>query len=972
MQCFDLQELNKEIKGQLYDTNIYRKMYSTDASAYCEEPLGVVYPKDKNDLKTILRYCTENNISIIMRAAGTSLAGQVVGNGLVVDISRYMTRIIEIDVEEKFAIVEPGVIRDELNRVLSSNKLFFAPETSTSNRCTISGMVGNNSCGANSLIFGSTRDHIISCKCLLHDGSEVEFGPLCESEFQEKLKLKSAEGDIYRQINTLLSNDEFAKEIEKEYPDKSIRRRNTGYALDELLEMAPFKKDGEKFNLSALIAGSEGTLCIITEIKLKLEELPSPHKGLLCIHLNNIEEALHANLIALKHKPFAVELMDKEIVELTKNNIEQNRNRFFIQGEPGAILIIEIVENSIRNVEQKAQEIENEMRSNSFGIHFPLIVGEKMKQIWALRKAGLGILSNMPGDAKPVPVIEDTAVNPEVLPEYIREFDKILEKYNLNCVYYAHIGTGELHLRPILNLKDKKDVELFYDIALDTAKLVKKFRGSLSGEHGDGRLRGEFIPLMLGDNIYKSFKDIKNIWDPKNIFNPNKIVDTPKMNTSLRYEAGAIVPDIETIFDFSSTGGILRAIEKCNGSGDCRKTHLAGGTMCPSYQATFDEKHVTRARANILREFLTNSDKKNRFNHIEIKEILDLCLSCKACKAECPSNVDVTKFKAEFLHQYHKSHPVPFRTLMIGYFPYLNAMGAKIPSIFNFFASNKFTSYILKKSLGFAPERSIPLVCKTTLRSWAKKNIKNPESPIKTVYLFVDEFTDINDVVIGQKAILLLNKLGYSVKLVPHSYSGRTFLSKGMLKRAKKLAEKNVTTFFPIISNNEPLLGIEPSGILSFRDEYPELVSEELRPQARKLSANCYLIDEFLADEFAKGNIETSKFSSDKKEILFHGHCYQKALASTTPTKIMMQIPENYKVEEIKSGCCGMAGAFGYEKEHYEVSMAVGNLALLPAVRNAHEDVAITATGTSCRHQIKDGASKSSFHPIEILHDALI
>lgn len=966
-----LSQLSTQLKGELFTTEVRKLMYATDASAYREKPLGVVYPKDSNDLKTILKFCTENEIPMIPRAAGTSLAGQVVGNGLIVDVSRYMTRILEINVKERWARVEPGVIRDELNRVVAKEVLFFAPETSTSNRCMIGGMLGNNSCGANSLVFGSTREHTLSVNALLHDGSEVVFENLSSNEFSKKTVLNNTEGDLYRYINELLSDAEMTSEIRKQFPDSSIKRRNTGYAIDMLAEMKPFNSQGNPFNFSSLIAGSEGTLCLITEIKVNLEPLPSKYKGLLCVHLNSVEEALHANLIALKYKPFSVELVDNEILHLTKDNIEQRKNRFFVEGDPGAILIVEIVEQSDEEVALKAKEIENEMRQASYGFHFPLIIGADMKKVWDIRKAGLGVLSNMPGDAKPVPVVEDTTVSPRLLPDYIKEFDELLKRKRLSCVYHAHIGTGELHLRPILNLKHSKDVELFHEIALETAKLVKRYNGSLSGEHGDGRLRGEFIPLMLGDKIYESFKDLKKVWDPKNIFNPNKIVNTPPMNSFLRYEPDVLTPEIETIFDFSSTGGLIRAVEKCNGSGDCRKTILAGGAMCPSYQASNDEKNVTRARANILREFLTNSTKKNRFDHKEIYEVMDLCLSCKACKAECPSNVDITKFKAEFLHQYYKSNRVPLRTFLIGNFPYMYAMGAKIPHIFNFFASNPLTSYLLKISLGFAPKRSIPTVYKITLRNWAKKHLKKPEHPLKTVYFFMDEFTDVNDTQIGIKALKLLSTLNYEVKIVKHAHSGRTFLSKGLLKKAKELAIRNVTVFKDLINDNSPLIGIEPSGILTFRDEYPELVDEHLQSDARKLSRNCFLIDEFIASEFQKGNISKELFTDEKQEIIFHGHCYQKALASTTPSKIMMQIPENYHVEEIASGCCGMAGAFGFEKEHFETSIAVGEMVLLPAVRNAQKTTKITATGTSCRHQIKDGAEKTAFHPVEILYHAL-
>ncbi len=701
------------------------------------------------------------------------------------------------------------------------------------------------------------------------------------------------------------------------------------------------------------------------------------------MHCEKLEDAFKANLIALKYHPGAVELMDHKVLELTKGNLTQQKNRFFIQGEPGAILIVEFARSSREEIDKVASEMEAEMRAASFGYHFPVIRGADITRVWNLRKAGLGVLSNMPGDAKPVAVIEDTAVRPEDLPAYMEEFSEMLKKHERECVYHAHIGTGELHLRPVLNLKDEEDVRLFKTIAADTAALVKKYNGSLSGEHGDGRLRGSFIPFMLGEKNYGLLKDLKKTWDPENIFNPGKIVDTPDMNTSLRFSPGKDQKEISTTFDFSKDMGILRAAEKCNGSGDCRKSALVGGTMCPSYMATRDENNSTRARANILREFLTHSDKKNPFNHKEIYQVMDLCLSCKACKSECPSNVDITKYKAEFLQHYYDANGIPLRTRAIAYIGHLNKLGAFVPGIYNFFMRSKFFSGILKKMLGFAPKRSIPLLYKTTLRSWSKKNTDtgyrvegagaaDQASGIrKQVYLFADEFTNYNDAEIGITAIKLLQALGYEVIIPKHAFSGRTFLSKGLVRKAAKLAKHNVAKLSEIVSEQSPLIGIEPSGILTFRDEYPELAGDGLKEKALELAEHCFTIEEFLSEEFKAGNIPVEIFTREARKIIVHGHCYQKALASVTPTLEMLAIPENYAVEEIKSGCCGMAGAFGYEKEHYELSMKVGEMVLLPAVRKAEDDTIVVAPGTSCRHQIKDGTGRKAFHPVEVLYDAL-
>jgi Fe-S oxidoreductase len=584
-------------------------------------------------------------------------------------------------------------------------------------------------------------------------------------------------------------------------------------------------------------------------------------------------------------------------------------------------------------------------------------------------------MSNIPGDAKPVSLVEDTAVNPEVLPEYITEFQQILKKYGLTAVYHAHIATGELHLRPVLDLKDPKHVELFHTVALETAKLVKKYRGSLSGEHGDGRLRGEFIQLMVGDKNYQLLQEIKAAWDPDNIFNPGKIVDTPSMNTSLRYEPGIETREIETIFDFSHDRGIMRAAEKCNGSGDCRKTEIIGGTMCPSFMATRDENNTTRARANTLREFLTHSPKKNPFDHLEIYEVMDLCLSCKGCKSECPSSVDIAKYKAEFLQHYYDEHGVPMRTRAIAYISQLNKLGMLVPDVTNFFFSNSFTSGIMKRALGFAPKRSLPLLYKYTLRTWMRRSLPelNPRNvSTAKVYLFIDEITDYNDTEIGIKAVKLLTRLGYQVELANHKESGRTFLSKGLVRKAKEIATYNVAALAGLINEDTPLIGIEPSGILTFRDEYPDLVDQPLVETARELGKNALMFDEFFEREMLAGRIDATRFSTEKKKIRLHGHCHQKSLASIAPTKLMLSLPENFEVEEIKSGCCGMAGSFGYEVEHYELSMKVGELVLFPEVRKTPVETLIAAPGTSCRHQIKDGTGRKAYHPIEIMWEALM
>ncbi len=961
--------------GELHTDQTLRTLYATDASAYQELPRAVAIPRSEAAIQSLIGFANTHGVGLIPRTAGTSLAGQVVGRGIVVDVSRHFTRILEINAAEGWVRVQPGVIRNELNLALKPHGLLFGPETSTQNRAMLGGMLGNNSCGSNSLIYGSTRDHTLEVRGFLSDGSEATFGALTPDAFEAKCAGpdEALETRIYRGMRDLLSDPERRQLIRERFPRPEIPRRNTGYALDLLMDSAVYGEGEAPFNLCKLLAGSEGTLFFATEIKLHCDRLPPPASALVCAHFEDVDASLRANLIALEHHPYASELMDHFIFECTKANLGQRPNRFFVQGDPGAVLVVELRGEDAAGVQAEAEAMIGKMRAAGLGYHFPIVTGPDMNRVWELRKAGLGLLSNIPGDAKPVPVVEDTAVTVEDLPEYIRRFNAQLKTYGLECVHYAHAGSGEIHLRPVINLKTPEGNRLFRQVAEDICDLVKQYRGSLSGEHGDGRLRGEFIQRLIGPECYALIEQVKALWDPRDVFNPNKIVRTPPMNASLRYQPGQQTPEPRTYFDWGATEGILRAAELCNGSGDCRKTHLSGGTMCPSYMATRDEKDSTRARANILRNVLTGANGGNAFDSEAIHEVMDLCLSCKGCKRECPSSVDVARMKAEFLQQYHDTHGVPLRSRMIGNFARTSALMSRLPWAWNFIFANEEIARPAKRLVGFAPERSIPLLPPQTLRRWFARH--TPLKPLTeskgTVLLFCDEFTNFNDVDIGIAAVELLERLGYLVELPPHGESGRAFLSKGMLKEARPLAEANVEALHPRVSESTPLVGIEPSGILSFRDEYPELVRQDMRANARQLAGHCLMLEEFLAREAEAGRIGPECFTDARRSIKLHGHCFQKALASTLPTHRMLALPANYSVSEIPSGCCGMAGSFGYEQEHYALSMQVGELVLLPAVRQTPADVLVAAPGTSCRHQIKDGTGRRAYHPAEILRQAV-
>ena len=959
-----LEEIGNKLSGSLVYDDLHKALYATDASVYRKIPLAVAYPKNEKDLQILIEFATSNNLTLIPRTAGTSLAGQCVGEGIIVDVSKHFTKILAFDELNKTITVEPGVVRDELNLFLKPFGLFFGPNTSTSNRCMIGGMVGNNSSGSTSIKYGVTRDKVLQIDGVLSDGSFASFKELNSKEFKLKTQIKSLEGSIYASIYSELSQELVQQEIKNQFPKPSIHRRNTGYAVDELLDFDLFGGKDDTINIAKLLSGSEGTLVFSTAITLQLDALQPKESVIIASHFNSIKESLKATVLAMNHELYACELMDKVILDCTKNNREQAKNRFFIQGDPEAILMFEVSGDTKEEAQKKADELISELNINNFGYHHPKVVGENIKRMFNLRKAGLGLLGNIIGDKKAVACIEDTAVDLNDLPNYIDEFTKIMDKYQQKAVYYAHAGAGELHLRPILNLKKSEDVSLFRKITTETAQLVKKYQGSFSGEHGDGIVRAEFIPLMIGETNYQLLRRIKKSFDPNNVFNKGKITDAFPMDKSLRYSIDRKEPEIKTIQDFSDNQGILKLTEKCNGSGDCRKPASAGGAMCPSYRATKDEKDTTRARANTLREFLTNSKRSNKFNHQELKEVFDLCLSCKACASECPSNVDVAALKSEFLYQYQEENGYSFRNSMFANNVKYNKIGSLFPSLTNLVLN----TYVTKSIMGISLKRSVPKLTPKTLKSWHKKQTHS--SSKKIIYVFCDEFTNFYDTEIGKDTVIVLKRLGYNPTFIKHPESGRSFISKGFLKEAKDIANKNVSIFKDLITNKTPLIGIEPSAILTFRDEYIRLADDV--NSAKIIAKNTFTIEEFLKNEFEKGNIRTNQFTTEKKSIKIHGHCHQKALSSTHATFSILNIPENYSPTIMNTGCCGMAGSFGYEKEHYKISMQVGEDTLFPKIRNTSKETEIIASGTSCRHQILDGTNRYAKHPITVLREAII
>ena len=1048
----------------LFTDPLHRIAYATDASAYREVPQAVTFPENEQDIVYLTELARERKTHLIPRAGGTSIAGQVVGSGIVVDISKHLKKILEINKEERWARVQPGVVLDELNLALEPYSLFFSPETSTSNRCCIGGMFGNNSCGSHSLIYGSTRHHVLEARGVLCDGSievfktytikelEQRFGhhfwenaPLCHSE-QRRARMESIEGrfpnasliqSIYTQLIRWALDKQTVHLIEENYPDKTLRRRSCGYAIDEVIEdLHNTNKplEDRTINLCKVLAGSEGTLAFITEIKVDLDPLPPKEKMVVCAHCDTLQKSFLGNLVALKFHPFAVELMDRNILELSKQNVEQQKNRFFVQGDPAAILIIELRGETRTEIDALADQLEKALMENEEHLVYACsrVYGSEISKVWSLRKAGLGLLTGMKGDAKPIGVIEDTAVAPEKLPAYMADFAQMLENLGLSCVYHAHISTGELHLRPIINIKEADGLRKFREVAYQTALLVKKYKGSLSGEHGDGRLRGEFIQLMYGDEVYTLMQDLKKCWDPYQVFNLHKIVDTLPMDSMLRFDVDqqyAIEKELgrsalrqaqgplslETYYNWKAafdeckvegaTGAknqlhaLMCSIEQCNGAGDCRKSNLIGGTLCPAFKVSGDETKATRARANVLREILTRGWGSEAFSNVancvpqfetdretrsatmnilkseELAEVLDSCLACKGCRSECPSNVDMTRLRSEILQQKYDVSGMPLRSFAVSRMATVEQLGHFVWPFYNLFASWKFSSNIIKKTIKFTTERDIPTLSRVTMRKAVQRECRKQQNKTTKgkVYLFADEFTNFQEAELGLTFAKLLLRLGYEVEIPKHVESGRAAISKGNLKLAKKFALKNVNLLKDKISAQTPLIGIEPSCILSFRDEYPDLVPDELRHQAQQLGRNALLFDEFIMREVAVGRISTDDFKADAVEIWLHGHCHQKALVGTEKTVAALKLLKNAKVHVIPSGCCGMAGSFGYEKEHYQTSLAIGEMVLFPTIRKAVTDAdgvvpcIVSAPGTSCRQQILDGTGVHAVHPIEIL-----
>jgi FAD/FMN-containing dehydrogenase/Fe-S oxidoreductase len=909
-------------------------------------------PRSRDDVRAVLELANRYNVPVLPRGGGTSLIGQAVNHAVVLDFSKYMHQVLEVNRDELWCRVQPGVIQDELNAHVRPMGLLFGPDTSTSNRATLGGMSGNNSAGSHSIAYGKTIDHVLELTCLLADGSEITLRDLTPAELEVKGRADGLEGQIYREVRRLVG--QHAEEIRTRYP--KLMRRVSGYNLDEFVKPQPF-------GLHRLVVGSEGTLVVVVEMKMRLVRRPR-FTALDVIHYDDLQAALESSVDLLSTGPYAVEITDKMILDLARGNIEQRTRMGFVQGDPAAIMIVEYSGETEAEVRAKIEALESLRARKRIGYAAHLVYDPAEQQsIWKLRKAGLGLLLGTKGDKKPIAFVEDTAVDPANLGPFIARFRAILARHDARAGYYGHCSVGCLHIRPLINLKDAGEIRKMRAIAEEITGLVMEFGGGLSGEHGDGRARSPFNETLYGPRLYDAFRQVKRAFDPKGIFNPGNIVDAPPMTEHLRYGPEYRAWEPKTRLDFSAQGGFAGAIEMCNGIGVCRKK--LEGTMCPSYMATLDEEHSTRGRANALRAVLSGKVPRSEFTGRRLHAVLDLCLECKACKAECPANVDMAKIKYEFLAHYYRANGLPLRSRLFGRIHTLARVGSALAPISNWIAASAPHRWLLERVAGIDRRRPLPRFAVESFARWFARRRPEGGGARGDVVLFHDTFNTYQTPNVAIAATRLLETLGYRVSLADRGCCGRPMISKGMLEEACALAADNVARLVPAARQGRPIIGLEPSCLLTLRDEYPELVRTE---DARLVARQSLLLEEFLLREWSHG--ERPRFTANGRPALLHGHCHQKALVGTAPTVAVLKAA-GYRVSEVDAGCCGMAGSFGFESEHYDLSVRIAERRLAPAVRAAGADVAICAPGISCRQQVEHTTGRAPKHLAELLWEAL-
>ena len=950
-----VEELRRDVDGEVRADRMSRLLYSTDASIYQVEPIAVVIPKTADDVIAVVTAAARHGVPVLPRGGGTSLAGQTVNHAVVIDFSKYMRNVLEVNTEERWVRTQPGIILDELNGQIRGTGLMFAPDPSTSNRGNVGGALGNNSCGSHSIVWGKTVDNTLGLSVVLSNGETTEFGGSSGDALHAKRRHLGLEGDIYRSLDGIgqRSRDEVLKRFPK------IQRRVSGYNLDELL-------DPDALDMARFVVGSEGTLVTFTEATLKLVPRPK-YKALAVVHFHELIESMEATVAALELDPTAIEHIGGMIVRQAQSNLEYSRMTGFIEGSPDSLLVVEFTGESESEVESKVNGCEAQMAKRGLGYSTKkLLTPSEQAMVWNVRKAGLGLMMNVPGDAKPLPFVEDTAVPPETLPQFVERFDEIVKEHGTEAGYYGHASVGCLHIRPLVDLKRQDGVAKMASIANAISDLVLEFGGSMSGEHGDGRARSVWNEKMFGPQIYDSFRQVKRAFDPAGIMNPGNIVDSPPMTENLKIGPSYRPLEVKTGFRFNEEGSFAHAIEMCNGQGACRKLT---GTMCPSYMVTRDEEHSTRGRANALRSAMSGALPVDSLTGERLREVLDLCLECKGCKAECPSNVDMAKLKYEFSYRYHKANGYPLRNRMLANVSQLGKLGSFFAPISNWSMGIGAFKKFVESTAGIDRRRSLPPFVSQTFSQWfrARGGSVIEGLPRGRVVLFSDTFTEYNYPDLGRSAVKVLEHMGYEVVVPKPVCCGRPMLSKGMLDAAKRNASRNVSSVLPYVEQGAKLVGLEPSCILSFRDDYVDLLDGD---NARRVSENTMLIEEFVLHAQANDGAEL-RFSKESGSVMLQGHCHQRALVGIgNAMDVLSKIP-GCEAEEISSGCCGMAGSFGLEKEHYDVSMKIGEQELFPAIRERQNGATVVSEGMSCRHQIEDGTGVKAKHLVEVLADAI-
>jgi FAD/FMN-containing dehydrogenase/Fe-S oxidoreductase len=951
--AIDRQELRRElasqISGEVRFDALSRALYATDASVYQIPPIGVVVPKNRADILAALEICRRFRCPITMRGGGTSQAGQAIGDGIQIDTSKYYNRILEVNAEQRWARVEPGIVLDELNAQLAPLGLRFAPDISTASRATIGGMMANNSSGARSVLYGKTIDHVLEQTVALSDGSIVEFREFSRAHVPRGETLEAA---CYRSVLELASTH--AAEIERRYP--KILRRVSGYNLDEFTDAA------KPVNLAKIMVGSEGTLGIVLEAKLRLVPLPKA-KAILVIMFGDLLEALEAAPAILRHQPSAIEIMDKSILDHARENVtlERIRNKF-IEGDPEATLCVEFYADQKEQLPPRLAALEQDLRSRGLGYAYRPETTAEQAQMWSLREAALGLSTAMKEDAKSIAFVEDTAVAPEKLCDYIDRFLQIVRKHETTAGIYAHASVGCLHVRPVINMKTEEGVRKFERIACEVADLVLEFGGAISGEHGDGLVRSPFLRQMFGEELYEAFRQIKQTFDPIGLFNPGKIVDAPPITANLRFGAGYRTPAPETWFDYAEYGGMGGAVEMCSGVGACRKK--LAGTMCPSYMVTLEEAHSTRGRANALRLAMNGQLAEAELDDERVYEVLDLCLECRACRTECPAGVDMASLKSEFLAKYWRNHGTPLRARALANVDRMAAWGSRLAPFSNWIAAHALTRRLNERLLDIDRRRSLPEWRRDTFASWYAKNKPRSRSNAKRVVLFNDTFMNYYEPEIGVAALEVLEKNGHSVELARPGCCGRPFISQGLLGPARAHAARAVEKLFAVAEGGNKILFCEPSCLSAVKEDAPSLLRNDMQKKARVVASACQTFEEFAAQldlclEPVAGR------------ILLHGHCHQKSMGLLPATRALLARIPSANVVDLDAGCCGMAGSFGYHKQHFEISHKIANRKLLPAARSMSADDILVAPGVSCRHQIRDFSEARGVHPAVLIRSLL-